>query len=519
MKMCSVCNERPAVVFVSKIEGTNRVNEGYCLPCAFKMGITNKEQLAEQTGIPSDMLDSMIENLDDETFDPQSIMESFSEMFGGESNLMELEPENSEVSESKIPISDKKTKQNIKNEKKKKKALNNFGINLTEKAKHDLLDKVIGREKEIERVIQILNRRSKNNPVLLGAPGVGKTAIAEGIAQKIVSRDVPERLIDAQVYLLDMSSIVAGTQYRGQFESRMKSIIEEAKDDNVILVIDEIHSIASAGDADGAMNAGNILKPALTKGDIQIIGATTPTEYRKHIEKDAALERRFQSVNIEEPTREETFDILCGIKNYYESYHNVTIDDSLLREIIDLSCKYISNRFLPDKAIDIVDEAASKINIKNPYSKNVIETSQKLKEITLDIEALEADTENTEYEKIATLKSEKCKLEGELEGFKKLQKEEKITLSDVAAVIELWTGIPVKNITETDKEKLLNLEERLHKRVIGQDEAVKAVSKAVRRNRVLKMLKKRPVSFIFIGPTGVGKTELVKALAESLFDD
>ena len=521
MKMCSVCNERPAVVFVSKIEGTSRVNEGYCLPCAFKMGITNKEQLAEQTGIPSEMIDSMIENLEDETFDPQSIMESIGDMFGAESNLMELIPddETDSASESKIPINDKKTKQNIKNEKKKKKCLNNFGVNLTEKARHDLLDKVIGREKEIERVIQILNRRTKNNPVLLGAPGVGKTAIAEGIAQKIVSRDVPERLIDAQIYLLDMSAIVAGTQYRGQFESRMKSIIEEAKDDNVILVIDEIHSIASAGDADGAMNAGNILKPALSKGDIQIIGATTPTEYRKHIEKDVALERRFQAVNVEEPTREETFDILCGIKNYYENYHNVTIEDSLLREIIDLSCKYISNRFLPDKAIDIVDEAASKINIKNPYTKDVIETAQKLREINLDIESLELDTENTEYEKIATLKSEKCKLEGELENLRSLQKKEKITLEDVAGVIELWTGIPVKNITETDKEKLINLEDRLHSRVIGQDNAVTTVAKAVRRNRVLKMIKKRPVSFIFIGPTGVGKTELVKALAESLFDD
>ena len=532
MKMCSICKERPAVVFVSKIDGTGRVNEGYCLPCALKTGITSKEQIADQIGMPPEFIDSMVEEMSDENLDPQDIMSNLSDMLS-ESNIMEMMPDSFKNEEQgdagdKIPINDKKTKQNIQNEKKKKKCLNKFGVNLTEKAKHDLLDKVIGREKEIDRVIQILNRRTKNNPVLLGAPGVGKTAIAEAIAQKIASKNVPERLINTQVYLLDMSSIVAGTQYRGQFESRMKSIIEEAKDDNVILVIDEIHTIAAAGDADGAMNAGNILKPALTKGDIQIIGATTPAEYRKYIEKDAALERRFQAVNVEEPTREETFEMLCGIKKYYEAYHNVTIDDSVLREVIDLSCKYISNRFLPDKAIDVVDEAASKLNISNPYSKTIIEKGQKIKELELDIENLESSAENgkakddnanTEYEKIATMKSEKCRLEGEVANLRTLQKQQTVTLEDVAQVIELWTGIPVKNITETDKDKLINLEDRLHKRVIGQDEAVKTVADAVRRNRVLKMMKKRPVSMIFIGPTGVGKTELVKALAQALFDD
>ena len=532
MKMCSICKERPAVVFVSKIDGTGRVNEGYCLPCALKTGITSKEQIADQIGMPPEFIDSMVEEMSDENLDPQDIMSNLSDMLS-ESNIMEMMPDSFKNEEQgdagdKIPINDKKTKQNIQNEKKKKKCLNKFGVNLTEKAKHDLLDKVIGREKEIDRVIQILNRRTKNNPVLLGAPGVGKTAIAEAIAQKIASKNVPERLINTQVYLLDMSSIVAGTQYRGQFESRMKSIIEEAKDDNVILVIDEIHTIAAAGDADGAMNAGNILKPALTKGDIQIIGATTPAEYRKYIEKDAALERRFQAVNVEEPTREETFEMLCGIKKYYEAYHNVTIDDSVLREVIDLSCKYISNRFLPDKAIDIVDEAASKLNISNPYSKTIIEKGQKIKELELDIENLESgaengeasdDNANTEYEKIATMKSEKCRLEGEVANLRALQKQQTVTLEDVAQVVELWTGIPVKNITETDKDKLINLEDRLHKRVIGQDEAVKTVADAVRRNRVLKMMKKRPVSMIFIGPTGVGKTELVKALAQALFDD
>lgn len=518
MKMCSICKKNPAVVFVSKIEGANRINEGYCLSCAIKTGITSKDQLAEQVDMPPEMLESMLEGL--ENNDGESFMDTLQDFIAG-SNLMEMSPGDgsSDYSNEKIPLNDKKAKQSIKSEKKKKKCLNNFGVNLTEKAKHSLLDKVIGRENEIERVIQILNRRTKNNPVLLGEPGVGKTAIAEGIAQKIADGTVPERLVGAQVYLLDMSAIVAGTQYRGQFESRIKSIIEEAKSDNVILVIDEIHSIVSAGDADGAMNAGNILKPALAKGDIQVIGATTPTEYRKHIEKDAALERRFQTVMIEEPSKEDTYKILSGIKSYYENYHNVTIEDYVLREVIDLSSKYISNRYFPDKAIDIIDEAASKLNIDNPYTQQIVDLGTKLKDLNTQIEELEEDSENTEYEKLAILKSDKCRIEGELSGIRALQKQTKISLEDVGRVIELWTGIPVKNITETDREKLMNLEERLHQRVVGQNKAVTAVAKAVRRNRALKLSKKRPVSFIFIGPTGTGKTELVKSLAQALFDD
>ena len=519
MKMCSICKKNPAVVFVSKIEGANRVNEGYCLSCALKLGVMTKEQLAEQVDLPPEMFENMLEGL--ENGDSEGVMNSIQDFLAG-SNLMEMMPDDfngsKDYSNEKIPINDKRTKQNIKNERRKKKCLNNFGVNLTEKARQSLLDKVIGRENEIERVIQILNRRTKNNPVLLGEPGVGKTAIAEGIAQKIAEGSVPERLVDAQVYLLEMSSIVAGTQYRGQFESRIKSIIEEAKSDNVILVIDEIHSIVSAGDADGAMNAGNILKPALAKGDIQIIGATTPTEYRKYIEKDAALERRFQTVMIEEPSKEDTYKILTGIKSYYENYHNITIEDYILREVIDLSCKYISNRFLPDKAIDIIDEAASKLNIDNPYTQKIVDLGVKIKETDAELEELET-SESEEYERIAMLKSEKCRLEGELSGTKSLMRQTKITLADVGRVIEMWTGIPVKNITETDREKLLHLEERLHRRVVGQDNAVTSVAKAVRRNRALKLSKKRPVSFIFIGPTGTGKTELVKSLAEALFND
>ncbi|MBE7045917.1 MAG: ATP-dependent Clp protease ATP-binding subunit [Ruminococcaceae bacterium] len=525
MKMCTVCQKNPAVVFVTKMEGTNRINEGYCLKCALEKGITTKDQLAEQIGMTPEMLDEMLENgaINLGGFDPGELMDSFQEFLQG-SNLMEMagemdDEEDDDQTIGKIPLNDKNAKKNIKNEKNKRKCLSNFGVNLTDKAKKELLDKVVGREREIERAIQILNRRTKNNPVLLGAPGVGKTAIAEGIAQRIVSGKVPERLIDAEVYLLDMSSVVAGTQYRGQFESRMKNIIEEAKSGNIILVIDEIHSITKAGDADGAMNAGNILKPALSKGEIQVIGATTPDEYRKHIQKDAALERRFQSVTVDEPSRKDTLRILTGIKEYYENYHNVTISDDVLKDVIDLSCKYIANRFLPDKAIDIIDEAASKINIENPYSEKIIALAKETKELGYEIEKLEEDTENTQFEEIAKLKSEKCKKETEIDELRSLQKKQTVSLNDVAKVIELWTSIPVDSIKQSDKEKLLNLEAKLHERVIGQDKAVEAVSKAVRRNRMLKRSKKRPVSFMFIGPTGVGKTELVKALAESLFDD
>ena len=513
MRMCKICNKNPAVVFVSKMDGTKTINEGYCLPCAMKTGITPVNQLAEQFGMDPEELNSMVEGFND-MLEDGSMNEMFSDLFGG--NLMEPP---SKDNEERIPIQDKDVRKGMKNQQKKKKVLNNFGINLTEKAKQSLLDKVVGREKEIERAIQILNRRSKNNPVLLGAPGVGKTAVAEGIAQRIADGDVPERLCNAQVYLLDLSSVVAGTQYRGQFESRLKNIIDEASRDNTILVIDEIHSIVSAGDADGAMNAANILKPALSKGEIQVIGATTLDEYRKYIEKDAALERRFQPVILDEPSVLETIEILSGIKDYYEDFHNITIDDETIREAVILSGKYINDRFFPDKAIDVIDEAASRLNMENPFAKSIIETNAQLQLVTERLGQLEENSENPEYEEIAKLKSDKCRLEGERSELRARQRETKVTVSDIAAVIELWTGIPVKNITESDKEKLLNLEERLHGRIIGQDKAVSGVSRAVRRNRALKLTKKRPVSFIFVGPTGVGKTELVKALAESLFDD
>lgn len=518
MKLCAICNKNPAVVFVSKSDGKKMINEGYCLSCAINSGITPIGQLAEQFAIDPEELKQMVDNMTD-MMENGDIHDAFADIFGA-GNIMEPGADDDfDSGETKIPINDKKAKNSMRKEQKKKKCLNNFGVNLTEKAKNSLLDRVIGRENEIDRAIQILNRRAKNNPVLLGAPGVGKTAIAEGIAQRICNGDIPEKLSGAEVYLLDMANIVAGTQYRGQFESRLKNIVEEAKKDNVILVIDEIHSIVKAGDADGAMNAANILKPALSKGEIQVIGATTPEEYRKFIEKDAALERRFQPVMIEEPSAEETVEIIKGTKDYYESYHNVTIDDSIICEAVSLSGRYINDRFFPDKAIDVIDEAASKLNIDNPYSKGIVKLKSDIQAIDTKLETMEADTENMEYERIAQLKSDKCRLQGELDGLRQKQKSTHLSTADVARVIELWTGIPVKNITETDKEKLLGLETALHKRIIGQDSAVSAVARAVRRNRALSLAKKRPVSFIFVGPTGVGKTELVKALAQNLFND
>ncbi len=519
MRLCSICNKNPAVVFISKSDGKNFVNEGYCLKCAMDSGITPVSQLADQFGIDADELKDMVANMGD-MLASGDMHDAFADIFGG-GNLMDPNDidDDDDTDGEKVPINDKKTNKSAKKDRKKKKCLDNFGMNLTQKARNSLLDRIIGREKEIDRAIQILNRRSKNNPVLLGAPGVGKTAIAEGIAQRIAEGDVPEKLSGCEVYYLDMAGIVAGTQYRGQFESRLKNIIEEAKRDSVILVIDEIHSIVKAGDADGAMNAANILKPALSKGEIQVIGATTLDEYRKFIEKDTALERRFQSVMIDEPTAEETVEIIKGTKDYYETYHNVTIDDAVIVEAVSLSDRYINDRFFPDKAIDVIDEAASRLNIDNPYSKGIVKLKGALSAIDKKLEDLENLSEDIPYEELATLKGDKCRLEGELEGLRNSQKATRLSTEHIASVIELWTGIPVKNITATDKEKLLGLEEALHKRIVGQNAAVSSIAKAVRRNRALSLSRKRPVSFIFVGPTGVGKTELVKALAENLFDD
>ncbi len=519
MKLCSVCNQRPAVVFISKSDGSKVVNNGYCLSCAIKSGITPVNQLAEQFSMDPQELQSMVDGIEN-MFDNEDMSEAFADFLGGGNLMMPIGEEYPSKNEQDTTDNNtNKSNTNKKQKNKKKSALETFGTNLTEQAKDGLLDRVIGRDKEIDRAVQILNRRSKNNPVLLGAPGVGKTAIAEGIAQRIATGDVPEKMCDVQVFLLDLAAVVAGTQYRGQFESRLKAIVDDAKRSNVVLVIDEIHSIVKAGDADGAMNAANILKPALAKGDIQVIGATTLDEYRKYIEKDAALERRFQPVIIDEPSIEDTIEIIKGTKDYYEGFHNITIDDFVIKDAVVLSSKYINDRFLPDKAIDVIDEAASRINMENPYSPKIISLKKELTAVEGELEKLEADSENPLYEEIAKQKTEKLRLESQINELRASQKLTKMTVDDIAKVIELWTGIPVKNITETDKSKLLNLEERLHERIIGQHKAVESVSRAVRRNRALKMTKKRPVSFIFVGPTGVGKTELVKALAACLFDD
>ena len=378
---------------------------------------------------------------------------------------------------------------------------------------------MVGRNREIDRVVQILNRRTKNNPVLLGEPGVGKTAIAEGLALRIAEKQVPAKLFNAEIYLLDFTAIVAGTQFRGQFETRLKGIIEEAKSlDNIILVIDELHNIVGAGEAEGAMNAANILKPALARGEVQVIGATTLAEYRKYIEKDSALERRFQPVLVEEPSIEESIEILKGIKDYYESYHRVLITDEVIKAAVILSERYITDRFLPDKAIDVIDEAGSRANLKNTGLVELAALKEDLKKIQEEKEnAVSADS-IADYQKAADLKTAECKLTTQIAEIERKTKEVYLTVEDIAYVIEAWTKIPVQSITELESEKLLQLEERLHKRVISQDEAVSTVARAIRRNRAGLKKKKRPVSFVFAGPTGVGKTELVKALAEELFN-
>lgn len=541
MMMCSMCKENLAVVFITKIVNGKQTQEGLCFSCAKKKGIQPINQILEQTGISEDEIDdlnkqmgSFLEEMSMNTGDEDG---NDMDMPGNAGSLLNFinksffkSAENSGSKDSKdIKDEDKEEKDNKNNstrtktqEKKipkKKKFLDAYGINLTAKAKEGKIDHVIGREREIERVIQILNRRTKNNPVLIGEPGVGKTAIAEGFALKIAQRDVPAKLFNMEVYVLDLTGIVAGTQFRGQFESRMKGIIEECKAlGNIILVIDELHNIMGAGEAEGAMNAANILKPVLAKGEIQVIGATTLNEYRKYIEKDSALERRFQPVLVDEPTVEETIEILRGIKGYYESYHRVKISDEVLRAAAILSERYITDRFLPDKAIDVLDEAGSRANIKNVGLVEFEALKEELRKVQEEKEnAISADSIE-DYQKAADLKVRECKLLQQIKEIEYKNKDMEMTLEDVAYVIESWTQIPVQRLTEIEAQKLLNLEQRLHNRVIGQDKAVSSVAKAIRRSRADFKKKKKPASFIFVGPTGVGKTELVRALAVELFE-
>lgn len=433
-------------------------------------------------------------------------------MFQGKSS--KEEPEETSSSRKKVKIEKKKNKK----QNKKKKFLDTYGTNLTDKAKNNELDLVIGREKEIQRIVQILNRRSKNNPCLIGEPGVGKTAIAQGLSIKIANKNVPTKLLDKEVYLLDMTAVIAGTQFRGQFESRMKGIIDECKEyGNIILVIDEIHNIIGAGDGEHSMNAANILKPALSNGEIQLIGTTTLKEYRKYIEKDSALERRFQQVLVEEPNVDDSIVILEGIKKYYEEYHKVKISSDVIRQTVIMSEKYIHDRFLPDKAIDILDEACSKINLENKELYRLEMLKQELNQVQAEKEEVVAADSTEDYQKAADLKTRECQLIEEIDKLNKRLKPRQLTVQDIANVIESWTKIPVKKITEEETKKLLNLETNLHKRIIGQEDAVNSVSRAIRRNRAGLKSTKRPPSFIFVGPTGVGKTELAKSLAYEMF--
>lgn len=524
MKMCSACNKNVAIVFTTKIENGKSEMKGLCIECAKKMGIPVIDQIMQQTGMApedvenlTDQMNTMFQDMDMEEMENNEMFMNFLNGSLPAKNEVNNKAVKSEQEEDSSNVKEKENgKSKSKKFKGKKKHLDTYGINLTEKAKNNEVDKIIGRHREIDRVVQILNRRSKNNPVLIGEPGVGKTAIAEGLAVRIVEKQVPAKLFNAEIYLLDLTAVVAGTQFRGQFEGRMKSIINEATEcGNVILVIDEVHNIMGAGEVHGGvMNAANILKPALARGEIQIIGATTLEEYRKHIEKDAALERRFQPVLVEEPTVQETIEIIKGIRNYYEDYHKVKISDEVIETAVNLSERYITDRYLPDKAIDVIDEAGSRANLKN---QGLVELEALKEELYKIQEDKDAAAENDNYEKVAEYKMDEYRIEEKIKEIEKKYCDVEITVDDIAYVIEAWTKIPVQKITEEEAQKLLNLEERLHKRVIGQDQAIVSLARTIRRNRSGFRKKKKPASFIFVGPTGVGKTELVRTLAYELF--
>ena len=532
-QLCSRCKKNIAVVFITRQENGQNVNEGLCLKCAKNLGLPQVDEMMRRMGITDEDLDNIsnemmgafggAENLegltdaddpdaDNEDEDGKTATFPFlSRFFGGNPAANDAQNGN-EAEQTQSPRSNKKVEKGSKH-----KFLDSYCINLSQRARDGKLDAVIGREEEIERVIQILNRRQKNNPCLIGEPGVGKTAIAEGLAQRIVAGDVPFKLRSKEVYLLDLTALVAGTQFRGQFESRMKGLIEEIrKMGNVILVIDEVHNIVGAGDAEGSMNAANILKPALSRGEIQVIGATTFTEYRKHIEKDTALERRFQPVTVNEPNMEDTLKILKGIAHYYEQFHGVKIPEGILRQAVLLSERYITDRFLPDKAIDLIDEACSDLNLHDKNINRRMELRREIEDYDKERELLQG-AEEPDFERLAELKSLTMKAQEELDAFC-AQGDPQLTMDNLARVIELWTKIPASRIREDEFRRLSELDKRLKEHIVGQDEAVEAVAAAIRRNRVGISPKHKPVSFIFVGPTGVGKTELVKQLAQDLFN-
>ncbi len=543
--LCSICKKNTAVIFVNQQNSSGETETiGYCYECAKKKGINplntfsnnnsnlSNEDINNMTNQLNEMFKDLSSNLSLQGLNPDDLDDNsdtlndedsenkpmgfaiplgsiFSGMFGSKDGS---------DSTSNGTSSERKSVKTEKKQDKKRRTLNAYGTNLTEKAKNGQIDAVIGRDKEISRMIQILNRRTKNNPCLIGEPGVGKTAIAQGLALRIASGDVPAKLLNKEVYLLDMTAIVAGTQFRGQFEARMKNIIEECKSaGNIILVIDEIHNIIGAGDADHSMNAANILKPSLADGTIQLIGTTTLTEYRKYIEKDTALERRFQPIMIEEPSVEDSISILQGIKGYYENYHKVKISNDVIRKLVILSEKYIHDRFLPDKAIDVLDEACSRINLDNKDLYNLEILKNKLADVQAKKEEAASADMADDYKKAAELKMQECKLTDEINNIESKMTPKELTVEDIAKVIENWTKIPVQKITEEETRALLSLEDNLHKRVIGQNEAVASVARAIRRNRAGLKSTRRPPSFIFVGPTGVGKTELAKALSSEVF--
>ena len=532
-QLCSRCKKNIAVVFITRQENGQNVNEGLCLKCAKNLGLPQVDEMMRRMGITDEDLDNIsnemmgafggAENLegltdaddpdaDNEDEDGKTATFPFlSRFFGGNPAANDAQNGN-EAEQTQSPRSNKKVEKGSKH-----KFLDSYCINLSQRARDGKLDAVVGREEEIERVIQILNRRQKNNPCLIGEPGVGKTAIAEGLAQRIVAGDVPFKLRSKEVYLLDLTALVAGTQFRGQFESRMKGLIEEIrKMGNVILVIDEVHNIVGAGDAEGSMNAANILKPALSRGEIQVIGATTFTEYRKHIEKDTALERRFQPVTVNEPNMEDTLKILKGIAHYYEQFHGVKIPEGILRQAVLLSERYITDRFLPDKAIDLIDEACSDLNLHDKNINRRMELRREIEDYDKERELLQG-AEEPDFERLAELKSLTMKAQEELDALC-AQGDPQLTMDNLARVIELWTKIPASRIREDEFRRLSELDKRLKEHIVGQDEAVEAVAAAIRRNRVGISPKHKPVSFIFVGPTGVGKTELVKQLAQDLFN-
>ncbi|MEF9983391.1 MAG: ATP-dependent Clp protease ATP-binding subunit [Oscillospiraceae bacterium] len=528
--LCTKCKKRMAVIFMSHLENGKTVNEGLCLQCAKEMGIPQVKELIDKMGISDDDIENMNDQMmelmggegegDDFEMGGAQQLPFLQNIFGGlmpTDNSQQNEiPEKSSGNSKKEP-KDKEPKKDKKD--KKRKFLDGYCENLTIKAREGKIDKIVGRDEEIYRVLQILNRRSKNNPCLIGEPGVGKTAIAEGIAQRLADGNIPPRLADKQLYLLDLTGMVAGTQFRGQFESRVKGLIEDIKaEGNVILFIDEVHNLVGAGDSEGSMNAANILKPALSRGEIQVIGATTFTEYRKNIEKDAALERRFQPVKINEPSIADSIEVIKGIKKYYESYHRVKVSDDIAKRTVVMSERYINDRFLPDKAIDLLDEACSCCTLENKDLFKFDTLNRQLKTITDEIEEKEQSNDG-DYEKLANLREEKFKVDNEIKEIEATALGKEVTVDDLARVVELWTGIPASKIKEKELKKVAGLAESLKTKIIGQDDAVELVAKAVLRSRVQISARKRPASFIFVGPTGVGKTELVKVLSKELFDD